>query len=220
MLLMLRLSLISLCLILPLAAHAEEKVKDELAYSLGTEIGQRLKSELPDLQVEDLIKGLNQAYKGQPLAMDQKRIDELVAQHDDAINQRAEEAGTEEAKRIETRFLVNEKTRYGVKELPGGVLVTVIRQGTGPQPKENSEVQVRYIGKLADGSTFDEQQTPQWFKLSSVIPGWRTALTQMPVGSQWRIVVPSTQAYGDEGAGDLIPPYSPLVFEVTLEATR
>ncbi|MBH3440649.1 FKBP-type peptidyl-prolyl cis-trans isomerase [Pseudomonas luteola] len=217
---MLRLSLLSLCLLLPLAAHAEDKVKDELAYSLGTEIGNRLKSELPDLQIDDLIKGLNQSYKGEPLAMDQKKIDELVAQHEEAIDQQEESSNVEAAKQAETRFLVNEKTRYGVKELPGGVLVTVIRQGTGPQPKADGQVQVRYIGKLPDGSTFDEQQTPQWFKLSSVIPGWRTALTQMPVGSQWRIVVPSSQAYGDEGAGDLIPPYSPLVFEVTLEATR
>lgn len=217
---MLRLSLLSLCLLLPLAAHAEDKVKDELAYSLGTEIGNRLKSELPDLQIDDLIKGLNQSYKGEPLAMDQKKIDELVAQHEEAIDQQEGSSNVEAARQAETRFLVNEKTRYGVKELPGGVLVTVIRQGTGPQPKADGQVQVRYIGKLPDSSTFDEQQTPQWFKLSSVIPGWRTALTQMPVGSQWRIVVPSSQAYGDEGAGDLIPPYSPLVFEVTLEATR
>ena len=217
---MLRLSLLSLCLLLPLAAHAEDKVKDELVYSLGTEIGNRLKSELPDLQIDDLIKGLNQSYKGEPLAMDQKKIDELVAQHEEAIDQQEGSSNVEAARQAETRFLVNEKTRYGVKELPGGVLVTVIRQGTGPQPKADGQVQVRYIGKLPDSSTFDEQQTPQWFKLSSVIPGWRTALTQMPVGSQWRIVVPSSQAYGDEGAGDLIPPYSPLVFEVTLEATR
>jgi len=104
---MLRLSLLSLCLLLPLAAHAEDKVKDELAYSLGTEIGNRLKSELPDLQIDDLIKGLNQSYKGEPLAMDQKKIDELVAQHEEAIDQQEESSNVEAARQAETRFLVN-----------------------------------------------------------------------------------------------------------------
>ncbi|TWI57350.1 FKBP-type peptidyl-prolyl cis-trans isomerase FklB [Pseudomonas duriflava] len=217
---MLRLSLLSLCLALPFAVQAQEKVKDELAYSLGTEIGARLKTELPDLKAEDLLRGLRDAYNGEPLALDKKRIDELVAQHNETVILESEEADAQQAKAAEARFLVNEKTRYGVKELDGGVLVSVIHPGTGPLPKPGGDVQVRYVGKLPDDSVFDEQQTPQWFKLSSVIPGWQTALVHMPVGSTWRIVVPSAQAYGDEGAGDLIPPYAPLVFEVTLDAVR
>jgi FKBP-type peptidyl-prolyl cis-trans isomerase FklB len=75
---------------------------------------------------------------------------------------------------------------------------------------------VRYAGWLADGSLFDESQAPQWFKLDSVIAGWRTALLEMPTGAKWRLVIPSAQAYGAQGAGDLIPPHTPLVFEVEL----
>ena len=79
---------------------------------------------------------------------------------------------------------------------------------------------MRYIGYLADGSQFDESQSPQWFRLDSVIAGWRSAVQEMPVGAQWRLVIPSAQAYGEEGAGDLIPPYSPLVFELELLDTK
>ena len=94
-----------------------------------------------------------------------------------------------------------------------------LRAGSGAKPKANSKVQVRYVGRLADGSVFDQSETPQWFRLDSVISGWRVALQEMPVGAKWRLVIPSAQAYGAEGAGDLIAPYTPLVFEVELLGT-
>jgi peptidylprolyl isomerase/FKBP-type peptidyl-prolyl cis-trans isomerase FklB len=75
---------------------------------------------------------------------------------------------------------------------------------------------VRYTGRLPDGTVFDQTQQPQWFRLDSVIAGWRSALSQMPTGARWRLVIPSNQAYGTEGAGDLIAPYTPLVFDIEL----
>ena len=131
----------------------------------------------------------------------------------------AVDAVSERAKRAETRFLVNEKAKAGMRELPGGILRSELHTGSGVKPKANSKVQVRYVGRLADGSVFDQSETPQWFRLDSVINGWRVALQEMPVGAKWRLVIPSKQAYGAEGAGDLIPPYAPLVFEVELLGT-
>ena len=104
--------------------------------------------------------------------------------------------------------------------MSNGVLMQEIRPGHGPKPRAKSSVQVRYVGQLADGSQFDESQSAQWFRLDSVIAGWRSALLEMPVGAQWRLVIPSAEAYGEEGAGDVIPPYSPLVFELELLDTR
>ena len=78
------------------------------------------------------------------------------------------------------------------------------------------KVYVNYVGRLPDGTVFDFSTQPQWFRLDSVIAGWRSALTQMPVGSKWRLAIPSDQAYGADGAGDLIAPYTPLVFEIEL----
>ena len=79
---------------------------------------------------------------------------------------------------------------------------------------------MRYSGRLADGTLFDESREPQWFRLDSLIAGWRSALLDMPAGARWQLVIPSAQAYGEEGAGDLIPPHAPLVFEVELLESR
>jgi len=119
---------------------------------------------------------------------------------------------------VETRFMANERARAGVHELPEGVLYSELQRGDGAQPKANGKVQVRYVGRLPDGSVFDQNQQPQWFSLGSVIEGWQVALPHMKAGAKWRLVIPSAQAYGAEGAGDLIAPYTPLVFDIELLA--
>lgn len=91
-----------------------------------------------------------------------------------------------------------------------------LRAGSGAKPRSNGRVRVSYRGELADGSLFDQSEGPQWFRLGALIPGWQTALREMPAGARWRVVIPAEQAYGAEGAGDLIPANAPLVFEVEL----
>ena len=81
-------------------------------------------------------------------------------------------------------------------------------------------MKVNYVGRLPDGTVFDQSTQAQWFRLDSVIAGWRSALVQMPVGAKWRLAIPSDQAYGADGAGDLIAPYTPLVFEIELLDTK
>jgi FKBP-type peptidyl-prolyl cis-trans isomerase FklB len=100
--------------------------------------------------------------------------------------------------------------------LADGILLTELTPGSGPKAGANGNVQVRYIGRLPDGTVFDQNNQAQWFRLDSVINGWRSALPQMPTGAKWRLVIPSAQAYGADGAGDLIAPYTPLVFEIEL----
>lgn len=211
-----RLSILLLCLLAPLA-QAEEHAHD-LAYSLGVRLGERLRDEVPDLQLQALLDGLRQAYRNEPLALDSERIESLLEAHEAQLASAPEKI--EKAMAAEKRFLAKEKAKAGMRELKNGVLMQQLRAGKGPKPGPKSRIQVRYIGQLADGSQFDESQSPQWFRLDSVIAGWRSALLEMPVGAQWRLVIPSAQAYGAEGAGDLIPPYSPLVFELELLDTE
>ncbi|PTQ68800.1 FKBP-type peptidyl-prolyl cis-trans isomerase [Pseudomonas sp. GV071] len=199
--------------LLATSVHAEENQHD-LAYSLGVKLGQRLREEVPDLQLQALLDGLRQAYRGEPLQLDAKRMEQLLADHE--AKQAAAPRDDQKAVQAETRFMVNEKAKAGVHELAGGVLYSELLRGQGKKPSANGRVRVKYVGRFADGSVFDESATPTWFKLDSVITGWRIALQEMPVGSKWRLVIPSAQAYGAEGAGDLIAPYSPLVFELEL----
>ncbi|WP_252273617.1 FKBP-type peptidyl-prolyl cis-trans isomerase [Pseudomonas subflava] len=205
-----RFSLLLLCLLPALSPAASEE--EDLAYSLGVRLGERLRDEVPDLPLEALLQGLRQAYRDEPLRLPQERVDALLDMHE----QRIAQSRDERQQAAEGRFLAQEKSRHGVRELEGGVLVSELRAGSGRQPQANSRVKVSYRGELADRSLFDQSEGPQWFRLRALIPGWQTALRQMPVGARWRIVIPAEQAYGEEGAGDLIPPNAPLVFEVEL----
>lgn len=217
--------LTSLFLLLPLAQAAETAPPadaHDLAYSLGASLGERLQQEVPDLDLKALVDGLQQAYQGKPLALKQERIDQILREHDAALAQ-AEASGlpdaqSEAALSAERRFMDAEKAKPGVKVLADGILMTELAPGDGPKPDVNGRVEVQYVGHLPDGTVFDQSKRPQWFRLDSVISGWTTALQEMPVGAKWRLVIPSDQAYGAEGAGDLIDPFTPLVFEIELIA--
>ena len=192
----------------------------DLAYSLGASLGERLRQEVPDLQIQALIDGLKQAYQGKPLALENTRIEQLLAQHEAQSEADAQVPQSEKALAAEQQFLSKEKAAKGVRELADGILLTELTPGTGNKPMASDQVQVTYVGRLPDGTVFDQSTQPQWFRLNSVISGWSSALQQMPVGAKWRLVIPSAQAYGADGAGELIPPYTPLVFEIELLGTR
>ena len=192
----------------------------DLAYSLGASLGERLRQEVPDLQIQALIDGLKQAYQGKPLALDNTRIEQILAQHEAQNATDTQAPQSEKALAAEQQFLSREKAAKGVRELADGILLTELTPGTGNKPLANDEVQVKYVGQLPDGTVFDKSTQPQWFRLDSVISGWTSALQQMPVGAKWLLVIPSAQAYGADGAGELIPPYTPLVFEIELLGTR
>lgn len=196
-----------------LAVQADQHQQD-LAYSLGVRLGERLGEEVPELPLGDLLEGLRQAYERKPLRLEAARIEQLLDEHE----ARLESSPLRHAKAIEAeqRFLAEQSRRADVRTLTNGVLVTELSPGNGPKPTARSRVQVSYRGELADGSVFDESATPQWFRLDSLIAGWRSALLEMPKGAHWRLVIPSAQAYGEEGAGDLIPPHAPLVFDLRL----
>lgn len=209
-----RCSVLLLCLFPTLLAAAPQA--DDLAYSLGARLGERLRSEVPGLPLAALLDGLRQAYRGEPLRLPAERIDSLLDQHEAQLQLPSTAARHEQAQAAERRFLAAEKAKVGMRELEGGVLVQELRAGTGSSPHRNGRVQVHYRGELADGSLFDQSEGAQWFRLDSLIRGWQTALLAMPEGAKWRVVIPAEQAYGQAGAGDLIPPDAPLVFELEL----
>ncbi|EJN17142.1 FKBP-type peptidyl-prolyl cis-trans isomerase [Pseudomonas sp. GM79] len=214
---------LSLCVVFSVAQAAEKTAANDthdLAYSLGASLGERLRQEVPDLQLQALLEGLQQAYQGKPLALKDERIEQILAEHEARIAMQSPVPQSELALENERRFLAEEKAKPGVRELADGILLTELAPGTGAKAGPNGKVQVLYIGRLPDGSVFDQNSQPQWFSLDSVITGWRSALQNMPVGATWRLVIPSAQAYGADGAGDLIAPFTPLVFEVELRGAK
>ena len=210
---------LSLCVCFSVAQAAEKTTPNEahdLAYSLGASLGERLRQEVPDLQLQALLDGLQQAYQGKPLALKDEQIEQILTEHEAQAALQPTPPQSEASLEKEHRFLAEEKARPGVRELADGILLTELTPGTGAKAGPNGKVQVLYVGRLPDGTVFDQNSQPQWFSLDSVISGWRSALQNMPVGAKWRLVIPSAQAYGADGAGDLIDPFTPLVFEVEL----
>ncbi|HEF4759043.1 TPA: FKBP-type peptidyl-prolyl cis-trans isomerase [Pseudomonas putida] len=210
---------LSLCVIFSVAQAAEKTSENDahdLAYSLGASLGERLRQEVPDLQIKALVEGLQQAYQGKPLALKDEQIEQILTEHEARVAMQTSAPQSERALENEQRFLAEEKAKPGVRELADGILLTELAPGTGTKAGPNGKVQVLYVGRLPDGTVFDQNNQPQWFSLDSVIAGWRSALQDMPVGAKWRLVIPSAQAYGADGAGDLIAPFTPLVFEVEL----
>ena len=100
-----------------------------------------------------------------------------------------------------------------------GLQYEVIKMGTGAKPTPENVVKVHYAGTLIDGSEFDssvKRGEPAQFPVSGVIQGWTEALQLMPAGSKFKICLPESIAYGASGAGEVIRPYSTLIFEIEL----
>ncbi len=116
-------------------------------------------------------------------------------------------------------FLAKNKEKAGVTVTPSGLQYEVIKMGTGNKPTANNTVKVHYVGTLIDGTEFDssvKRGEPAQFPVSGVITGWTEALQLMPVGSKFKLYIPQNLAYGASQAGEVIKPFSTLVFEVEL----
>jgi FKBP-type peptidyl-prolyl cis-trans isomerase len=115
-------------------------------------------------------------------------------------------------------FMQKNRERTGVIVTESGLQYEVIKMGTGPKPNKNNEVKVSYKGSLIDGTQFDasDPEKPVQFLVSGVIKGWTEALQLMPVGSKFKLYIPNDLAYGANGAGEVIKPFSTLIFEVEL----
>ena len=117
------------------------------------------------------------------------------------------------------KFLDENAAREGVTTLPSGLQYEILQEGNGAKPEATSRVTVHYEGRLTNGKVFDssyKRNQPATFGVRQVIAGWTEALQLMPVGSKWRLFIPSELGYGARGAGGSIPPHSVLIFDVEL----
>jgi FKBP-type peptidyl-prolyl cis-trans isomerase FkpA len=107
----------------------------------------------------------------------------------------------------------------GATVTPSGLVYLALREGSGPNPAATDTVKVNYRGTFADGKEFDssyKRNAPAQFPLNGVIPCWTEGVQRMKVGGKAKLTCPAKIAYGERGAGGVIPPNTPLQFEVEL----
>ncbi len=189
---------------------------DKVSYALGLSIGNNfLNSGIKDLQIEDFVKGLSDVLKEEKPEITYDEAKQVINDYFLKLQREKLEIN----KKAGEEFLNINKGRAGVVELPSGLQYQVLKQGTGEKPKATDKVKCHYHGTLINGTVFDssvDRGTPAVFGVNQVIPGWVEALQLMPVGSKWRLFIPSQLAYGEHGAGEMIEPNSTLIFDVEL----
>jgi FKBP-type peptidyl-prolyl cis-trans isomerase FklB len=199
--------------------------EDSLSYAFGIVNYNALKSDSLILDPMIVAKAMMDGKKGDPLMEDdaaRKFIMKFVNKRES--EKAAKKAETDKVKYKDyieqnEKFLAENKAKAGVTTTASGLQYEVIKMGTGPKPTAQSTVKVNYTGTLIDGTEFDsttKRNEPAVFPVSGVIPGWTEALELMPVGSKFKLVLPAAIAYGPSQMGDVIKPYSTLVFEVEL----
>jgi len=194
---------------------------DSAAYAIGIDIGNNIKKNLPtapggkDLDQKIILAAFTNALNGNPSQIDSLKITTTTQSY----FMKAQQAESGKAAEAGVKFLADNGKRAEVKTTASGLQYEIIKEGTGPKPLATDTVIVHYHGTTIEGKVFDssvDRKEPAKFPVNQVIPGWTEALQLMPVGSKWKLVIPSALAYGERGAGADIKPNAVLVFEVEL----
>jgi FKBP-type peptidyl-prolyl cis-trans isomerase len=204
------------------AGQDARPVEDRASYVIGYNLGHQFKQNDIKANTDMLMQGLRDGLSGGKGTMTEAEMQSTMQAFQQQVmaQQEAKSKVLGEKNKTEGEaFLAKNKTRPGVKTTASGLQYEVLKQGTGPTAKATDTVTVNYKGTLMDGTTFDssyDRGQPATFVLNQVIPGWTEGVQLMNVGSKYKFYIPSALGYGDRGAGNVIGPNAPLVFEVEL----
>lgn len=205
---------------------AQKPVKTELdsvSYAIGMDVAKNVKASFDEFDNDLFIQGFNNVLDSTDILIDEKTAQQVVRtyfqnkQKADAAKLQEESAENKEAGE---KFLVENKSKEGVKTTESGLQYIVLKEGTGEKPTTASKVKVHYHGTLIDGTVFDssvDRGEPTEFGVGQVIKGWTEGLQLMNVGAKYKFFIPSNIAYGaNPRPGGVIKPNSTLIFDVEL----
>lgn len=202
------------------SAGSQMSAKEKLSYTVGVAMGTNLKEQGMDVDLNLVEKGMNDVVAGNKLKLSEEEMQQVrIAFQTQKMAEMKKQA--DDNKKTGEAFLAANKTKEGVKTTADGLQYKVVKEGSGPKPKETDTVTVQYRGTFVDGKEFDssyQRNKPATFPLHGVIRGWNEGLQLMSVGSKYMLYIPADLAYGDQGAGGVIPPNSTLIFEVELQS--
>ena len=189
---------------------------DTLSYSVGIVLAQNLKQQgFSKLDSEALALGIKDVLENNPMRVGAEEANRVIQQH---LTMQKKEQASEALKEGEA-FLTSNGNRDEVIVTASGLQYEILSEGSGEKPGPTASVTTHYKGTLIDGTEFDssyKRGQPATFPLNQVIKGWQEVIQLMPLGSKWRTYIPYNLAYGESGAGDSIPPFSTLIFDIEL----
>ena len=189
---------------------------EKLSYALGMVIGHNLKGMgVKGLDAAQFAQAAAAVIEGTATTLTDAEAQQLVS---DFVQRQQAEAG-KAVREDGERFLAENAKKEGVTVLPSGLQYMVLKEGEGKKPKATDKVKCHYEGTLPNGTVFDSSYRrgePAVFPLNGVIAGWTEGVQLMAEGAKYRFFIPYHLAYGERGAGQSIPPYAALVFDVEL----
>lgn len=199
---------------------------DKLSYALGLNIGHQLKEMGLNgkLTVSDFGAAISDVLQGNKLQVSPDEANDLLNTFFTDLEKQQQAAAAEAGKAAKAdgeKFLAENAKKTGVTVTKSGLQYEVLTEGTGRSPKATDVVRCHYEGRLIDGTVFDssiQRKQPADFGLNQVIAGWTEGVQLMKEGAKYRFYIPYNLAYGEHGAGNSIPPYAALIFDVELIA--
>ena len=189
---------------------------ENLSYALGMVIGHNIKGMgVKNLNATQFAQAVTDVLEGHATLLDDAEAQRTVSEFLQRQQAEAGKAVREEGE----RYLAENAQKEGVTVLPSGLQYVVLTEGTGAKPKATDRVKCHYEGRLTNGTVFDSSYRrgePAVFPLNGVIAGWTEGVQLMGEGAKFRFFIPYQLAYGERGAGQSIPPYAALVFDVEL----
>jgi FKBP-type peptidyl-prolyl cis-trans isomerase FklB len=188
---------------------------DSVSYSLGSVIGQSMKSAgITQLNETLFLQAMKDALSGKEALFNQQQVNSIMQNYMMKAQQAKAQKNMEEGK----KFLAENSKKEGVVTLPSGLQYKILKEGEGQSPTINDQVTCHYRGTFIDGKVFDssyDRGEPARFPVNGVIKGWTEALQLMKPGSKWMLYIPAELGYGDQNVPG-IEPNSVLIFEVEL----
>ena len=197
---------------------------DKLSYALGLGIGQQLKQMglQENLVIEDFAASIKDVLADNDLKVSHQEGQQIVNNFFRELEQKQNAAKAEAGKAAKAegeKFLAENANKDGINVTKSGLQYEVLNEGTGKKPKAKDTVRCHYEGRLLDGTVFDssyKRNEPADFGLQQVIAGWTEGVQLMAEGAKYRFYIPYMLAYGEGGAGAMIPPFATLIFDVEL----
>lgn len=197
---------------------------DKFSYALGLGIGQQLKQMglKENLVIADFAASIQDVLEDNDQKVSHQEGQQIVNSFFSELEKKQNAVKTEAGKAAKeegTKFLAENAKKEGIIVTKSGLQYEVLIEGTGKKPKASDTVRCHYEGRLLDGTVFDssyKRNAPADFGLQQVIAGWTEGVQLMAEGSKFRFYIPYMLAYGEGGAGAMIPPFATLIFDVEL----